>query len=108
MLRFLALPGMWIWPAGHSEDPVSFLLVIRHRATSLRPRTDLELASAYVEHDLASQLTQTRNVAPPGGIGQAGPLSTVADLGQSGNGLRGLKTPDPRLANCRINLGKPS
>jgi hypothetical protein len=34
---FLILPGSWIHPTGHPEDPVSLLLITRHRATSLVP-----------------------------------------------------------------------
>jgi hypothetical protein len=41
--RFLALPGIWVCTSRYSEDPVSFLLVIRHRATFLRLMTDLKL-----------------------------------------------------------------
>ncbi len=46
VLRFLALPGMWIYPAGHPEDLVSLLSVTRHlgnlpsvRAARPSPRT---------------------------------------------------------------------
>ena len=42
-LRLLALRGMWIGSAWHAEDLVSFLSVIRHWTTSLRPRSDLEV-----------------------------------------------------------------
>lgn len=45
-LRLLALRGMWIGPAWHAEDLVSFLSVIRHWTTSLRPRSDLEVGEA--------------------------------------------------------------
>ena len=30
MLGFLAFSGMWTYPAGHPEDPISFLPVTRH------------------------------------------------------------------------------
>jgi hypothetical protein len=43
-LRFLALPGIWIHPARHAEDLVSFLPVPRHRATSLSAGAGLALA----------------------------------------------------------------
>ena len=36
-LRFLALPGIGIHPARHPEDLVSFLPIVRHRATSPVP-----------------------------------------------------------------------
>jgi hypothetical protein len=44
VLRLLALRGMWIGPAWYAEDLVSFLSVIRHWTTSLRPRSDLEVS----------------------------------------------------------------
>jgi hypothetical protein len=97
-LRLLALPGMWIGPAGYSEDRISFLPVIRHGAASLWPRIHLEVSSAYVEHDQPGELTQRRMANPAPGVGVCPdrphlqliePVSYVRDSLAGGNSSTG-------------------
>src|ERR1700691_1302978 len=64
-LRFLALPGIWIHPARHPEDLVSFFAVTRHRQPLwCRGWPDIR-PGIRPQHDATGELTQRRKRASP-------------------------------------------
>src|SRR5258708_538955 len=87
VLRFLALPGMWIYPAGHPEDLVSLLSVTRHLGNLPSPENSRRAGARRPTRPYKSSCT--REAAGWGGGVGGGRGGRGEGGGGGGGGARG-------------------